>query len=116
MLFRQGKLVKLITGLQETQLSDTSRFRPLAEHRYELKKSGYWHAHYLYAGDKLRLEQVEAGTLAQAAQLLRSAVNTDTFFVAFYHLDSTQLSPLQPHKPQEVWGEPLQKCLKIVSD
>lgn len=88
-VFRDGQLSRLITEADEASLRTSPGFRPLGENRYERTIAGYWKGYYLYEGDQLRLEQVTAPDLLAAAADLRQAVNTDSFHLAFFHLDST---------------------------
>lgn len=106
-LFRDGQLAKLITQLDEVALSDTSLFEPIGQQRYRVKRSSYWQGYYLYAGDRLRLEGVSEATLVEAAWMLRQVINTDTCYLAYYHLDSLQLSRFKP--------QTLQQAAKIIA-
>jgi hypothetical protein len=93
-VFRDGKLSRLITEADEASLETSPGFRPLGKKRYERTVAGYWKGYYLYQGDQLRLEQVTAPDLLTAAKDLRQAVNTDSFRLAFFHLDSTLIDRL----------------------
>ncbi len=88
-VFRDGELSRLITEADEESLRTSPGFRPLGNNRYERTVAGYWKGYYLYRGDQLRLEQVTAPELLTAAKDLRQVVNTDSFHLAFFHLDST---------------------------
>ncbi len=100
-LFRDSRLVKLLNNLSAQDLQDTSRFRKTAENRYEVLKSTYLNAHYLYAGDELRLEDVSQAALLGMASLLREQENDTSFTVAFYHLDSTATTLFPKEKIRE---------------
>lgn len=106
-VFRDGKLSRLITEADEANLSTSSGFRRLGAHRYERTTAGYWKGYYLYPGDQLRLEQVTAPELLSAARDLRQAVNTDSFHLTFFHLDSTLTNRLG--------GEFLQTLVKTLA-
>ena len=90
-LFRDGRLVKLINGLSERELNDTSRFIKLAPNRFEVRKSTYLQGYYLYEGDRLRLEGVTPKLLEEAAVLLGNWFGKPNsqpeLNVAFYHMD-----------------------------
>lgn len=91
-LFRHGKMIKLIDGLQPSDLADTSYFRQTAPQRYELVKSTYLQGYYLYRDDQLRLESVSSETLRETARLLAEIKRPEgPFYVAFYRLDSRLL-------------------------
>jgi hypothetical protein len=103
-LFRDGRLAKLLNGLSDADMQDTARFAKTAPNRYEVKKSTYLQAHYLYAGDQIRLEAVSDETLAAAAKqvaLLRSETRQT---VAFYHLDTTAVQLFPKEKILETLG------------
>lgn len=90
-LFRDGRLTRLINNLREEHLQDTSRFKIIEEAWVELRESTYLQGHYLYAGDRLRLEAVTPEELAFAAKQLSGKINNPDITLAYYHLDSTTL-------------------------
>jgi len=87
-VFRDGELLSLINGLSETDLVDPHRFRRSGEGWFELRKSTYLKGYYLYAGDRIRLEAAEPGSLLQASALWAdiNLIEPDGHLV-FYHLD-----------------------------
>ncbi len=101
-LFRDGRMIKLLNDLNAANLEDTSRFKKTANNRYEVLKSTYLNAHYLYAGDQLRLEGVSEEDLLKVATLLGKWRNDTSLTVAFYHLDSTAISLFPKEKITEV--------------
>ncbi|MBI1228255.1 MAG: hypothetical protein GC192_23680 [Bacteroidetes bacterium] len=101
-LFRDGRLVKLLNDLSAADLQDTARFQKTAENRYKVLKSTYLNAYYLYAGDQLRLEGIEQESLLGMAKLLREQENDTSLTVAFYHLDSTATILFPKEKIEEV--------------
>ena len=51
-------------------------------------KNTYLDGHYLYAGDRIRLEQADAATCKNAVQLLRPALRrSPAKVIALYHLE-----------------------------
>ena len=94
-LFRDGRMIKLLNGLSVEDLQDTSRFQKMAENRYEVRKSTYLQMHYLYVGDRLRLDGVSPEALLSMTKLLGERINDSPTTLAFYHIDSTatQLFP-----------------------
>ena len=87
-LIRDNKMIKLINNLNAEALVDTTRFLKLSEHHYQLKKSTYLQAYYLYKGDIIRLEDVAVDKLEKAINLLKNEINNKTITLSFYHLDS----------------------------
>lgn len=86
-VFRDGRFVRLISPLSDTDLRDTTRFAQAEDHRFAVRQSTYLKGHYLYAGDTIRLEAVPFDTLLLAARLLHRAMPRPPARVAFYHLD-----------------------------
>ncbi len=103
-LFRDGRLIKLINNLGEEDLLDSERFTNIAPNRYEVKKSTYLQGYYLYEGDRLRLEGVDSEQLEAAAAMLRF-VKSDTATVAFYHLDTTMIKMFSHEQLEKVLDE-----------
>ncbi len=90
-LFRNGKMIKLINNLQEEDFRDTSRFKISQTPWVEVVKSTYLQGYYLYQGDRLRLESVAPNALIEAAGHLSEKMMTERLNVIYYHLDSTTL-------------------------
>lgn len=90
-LFRDGQLTRLINNLRMEELGDTSRFKIIDDTWVELRKSTYLQGHYLYRGDRLRLEGVAPEDLVFAAEQLKGKINNPDITLAYYHLDSTTL-------------------------
>jgi hypothetical protein len=90
-LFRDGEMIKLINDLSEADLSDTARFVKIAPGRFRVKKSTYLKGYYLYEGDLLRPESMNAGQLEEAAALAGRVCARPELTVAFYHLDTSTL-------------------------
>jgi hypothetical protein len=91
-LFRDGKMIKLINNLSHTELSDTSRFLKMDAHRYQLVKSTYLQAHYLYEGDVIRIEDIEQMKLEEAVRLLKKEIRNPELTMSFYHLDPVTIN------------------------
>ncbi len=87
-LFREGKMIRLINNLSAADLAGDQRLKATGPNRFEVVRSGYVEGYYLYAEDEIRIESVEAKELMAAAQLLnRYLPKTEQRVVAFYHLD-----------------------------
>lgn len=96
-IFRNNELVYLINNLTEKEMQDTARFTILAENRYEVKRSTYLEAYYLYKGDLVRLERVSPELLIKASASLSKfsklgKPEQNECIISFYHLDTTTLS------------------------
>ncbi len=90
-VFRDGKMLRLLNNLRQEEVTDRSRFEPRDSNWVELVKSTYLQGHYLYQGDRIRLESVKAADLVLAAAYLRQQIANDSLSLAFYHLDTTIL-------------------------
>lgn len=90
-LFRDGRMIRLINDLRDTDLADTSRFESIDATHFNAKKSNYLKGYYLYEGDEIRLENSPQLALENAAKLLAPILNGRERNVVFYHLDSTNL-------------------------
>lgn len=96
-LFRDGRMIRLLNDLQADDLTDATRFKRLNDNRYEIVKSTFLRGYYLYQGDRLRLETVSVEELKDNIALLRSDWPTPVFRLAFYHLDTSTIK----HYPYE---------------
>lgn len=113
-LFREGKMIKLINGLNEKRLSNRRFYQALPPidslyrtSRYQLKKSTYLDGYYLYEGDEIRLESVRDENLWEASHLLQKVINSDTTWLSFYHLNTSLLEAYDYNV--------FEKCVEILS-
>lgn len=95
-LFRKGKMIKLINGLSSQDLLDRERFRQVDSSHFEVIRSTYLEGYYLYRGDQLRLEDSKMEDLSLAVEMLRSYFPRKSFTLAYYHLDTPNLKRF-PH-------------------
>lgn len=87
-LFREGKMIRLINNLTTAELAEDERFRAIEPSRFEVVRSGYLDGYYLYAEDEIRIEAVQPENLMAAAQLVKRYLpKTAQRNLAFYHLD-----------------------------
>ena len=90
-LFRQGRMIKLISPLNLPELKDSTQFKPIEENRFELKKSSYFKGYYLYEGDWIRQEHVSVSELKESASMLRKVLKNNDLSLSFYHLDTATI-------------------------
>jgi len=90
LVYRLGKLWRIINGLDAEALQDSAYFHRIAPQRYEVRQSTYLESYYLYQQDLIRLEQVAPARLAALLELLRAQRQPDQRLL-FYHLDSSIL-------------------------
>lgn len=89
-LFREGKMIRLINNLSAADLARDERLRATGPNRFEVVRSGYLDGNYLYTEDEIRIEAVQTENLMAAAQLLKRYLpQASQRNLAFYHLDTT---------------------------
>jgi hypothetical protein len=99
LVFREGKMVRIINLLNEEQLADRSRFYPLGAGRYEVIQHTFLDGTFLYEQDVIRLEDVQQAALDEAVGLLKGYPWPHPMYLSFYHLDS---AVLQQHPPESL--------------
>lgn len=104
-LYREGKLVRLLNNLDRTDLSDSDVYEG-AGNTFSVRKNTYLAGHYIYKGDKIRLEKVELLDLQTAVDDLMPIWTTDDFRLTFYHIDSLTIEHFSSQgilNLQEMW-------------
>lgn len=96
-LFRDGKMIRLINNLETSELQDTLRFHKISNNRFEVIKSTYLDGYYLYKNDCIRTEAMDTTLLTKAADLLTNRIKNRNLTLAFYHLDTSTIK----HFPHE---------------
>lgn len=106
-LFRNDQMIRLLYDLQPEQLADATRFAVISPHRFEVIKSTWLDGHYLYAGDRLRLETPDPEDVRQCARWLREAMQRSSrrSVLSFYHLDKGAMRYFKELKPEELLVE-----------
>lgn len=87
-LFREGKMIRLINELDPKHLRDTSRFQWIDDTHFLVIQSTYLTGYYLYEGDQIRIESSQLADLIAAVDLLRDNFTLKNFTLAYYHLDA----------------------------
>ncbi len=95
-LFRDGEMIKLINNLADERLAESPKYQKLGPGRYEVLEGTFLEGHYLYPGDRIRLEAVAPEQLFDAAERLHELPWPDTLEVVFYHLDGVAVSQYTP--------------------
>lgn len=108
-LFRGGKMIRLLTNISTEQLADATFFLEKNKTHFEVKKSTYLDGRYLYAEDEIRFESISFEHLKTAAALLNPKISNlpahqagSNITVSFYHLDTTTIKNYPYEKLQEV--------------
>jgi hypothetical protein len=85
-VYRDGRLVRLVHGLGEEDMRDEERFVWVGEGRYEVKRGTYLSGVYLYEGDRLRVEGVRPEELSALVEAIRRKLGVG-MTVSMYHLE-----------------------------
>ncbi len=88
-VFRDQKMLKLLNEPVLAALSDTSRFKQMEGNWLKVVQSTYVNGHYLYANDRIRIEESKRETIVQTAKLLAQEIPRYPMRLCWYHLDST---------------------------
>ena len=84
-LFRGGKLIKLIRNVDGSTFKDNEKFK-VEGNQVEVLAGTYLNGYYLYPEDQIRLEGVSQKTLEETADILREHLSPSK--IIYYHLDS----------------------------
>lgn len=87
-LFRNGKMIKLINNLTSFDLKDTTRFQAIDSSRYKVITSTFLDGLYLYEEDLIRIEKVNFSLLKEALSQIKPYFKNKSFTLTFYHLDA----------------------------
>ena len=90
-VFREKQMIQLINQLSQAELSDTTRFQFINNHRWQVLKSTYLRGQYVYKGDVIRLETSSYQTLTEAMYLLQPYFKGKEFDLVFYHFEEEVL-------------------------
>lgn len=104
-VFREGKMVRLINGLGPEALRDESRFVFRDSAHVELQKSTYLDGYYLYEGDEIRLEWVSVAMLRSAVRDLNRAMPRQPEWVCFYHLAPETIKQFADDDLEAIWND-----------
>ncbi len=87
LVFRFGKAVKIIHHPNTSELNELQeQFLKLENNKYKAIKNGYWQGMYIYKGDVLRVDRVEAKDIKTGLKLICNNVMINPDKVIYYHL------------------------------
>lgn len=84
-LKRGGKVIKLLNGMSEEDLQNTS-FENIKKQTWRVKKAHYNNHTYLYEGDEIRIEKTSLDLLQKALQEMSPHLPPKPMNLIFYHL------------------------------
>lgn len=96
-LIRHERPIRLLNNLRTESVQTLPWLTQLGANEFRVDTSHYLHGHYLYPGDRLRMESVNKTDLYAAAELLADKLPRIDRAVILYHLDSLTLQ----HHPVE---------------
>ena len=83
---------RLLNGIRNEMLKDTSIYQPIKPNFYLAKKDHYLHGNYIYEDFTLKVEEVTSTQLQQASTFLKNKIINQELNTIFYQLDSSNLS------------------------
>lgn len=95
-LFRDGKMIKLINEPTDSLLQQPQKLEPTQPGRYRVLENHYLDGYYLYRGDQLRVEAVSTEALRAAYELVKRQYPDAARSLIFYHLDRQVLDRYRP--------------------
>ena len=101
-LFREGRMIRLINGIHHSHMEDNQRFNKVGKNRFEVIKSTYLQGQYLYRGDAIRIESIQLSDLQEAVQMLGDKWPQTDRHLIFYHLDSSIINRYPYESIQQV--------------
>lgn len=82
---------RLINGIREENMTDTTLFLPLGNNFYVVKKDAYWMNIYLYENYKIKVEEITPGQLLTASRDFLKKYKNRELTTIFFQLDSSNL-------------------------
>ena len=95
-LYRQGRLIKLINQLDFAEVEANPNFQKTAPYQAKVLENQYFRGHYLYPGDEIRCEEVQASQLIDCARYAAQTLNPSPRYIALYHLDASCIKTYDP--------------------
>ncbi len=83
---------RLLNGIRNEMLNDTSIYQPIKPNFYLVKKDHYLHGNYIYEDFTIKTEEVTTTQLEQASTFLKNKIINQELNTIFYQLDSSNLS------------------------
>lgn len=87
-LVRAGKPIRLLNQLDLAELHSDPRREKTGASTAKVVESHYLRGHYLYPGDVLRVEALDADQLLDCARFAAEVIQPAPQHIAFYHLDN----------------------------
>ncbi len=100
-IWRDGLLIHLVHGATATEIRQQPiLFVEKTPQLFESSSNQYWHGHYLYRGDLIRIDTVSAVLLQSVAEILSTKIQPEELI--WYHLDSSILSKFEPQNLKNI--------------
>ena len=82
---------RLLNGIREENMTDTTLFLPLGNNFYLVKKDAYWMNIYLYENYKIKVEEITPEQLLTASRHFSKKYKNGELNTLFFQLDSSNL-------------------------
>ncbi len=100
--FESGSVFKIINQLTTKEIKLNPNFKLIDNNTFIAEQSNLFRGVYFDKGDRVRVEEVSPEVCKKAALQLSENLNSVSFTVAFYHLDSTIISIFPPNEIKNI--------------
>ncbi len=100
--FKSGSVFKIINQLTIKEIKLNPNFKLINDNIYIAEQSNLFRGVYFDKGDRVRVEEISPEVCKKAALQLSENLNSASFTVAFYHLDSTIISIFPPNEIKNI--------------
>ncbi len=100
--FKSGSVFKIINQLTIKEIKLNPNFKLINDNIYIAEQSNLFRGVYFDKGDRVRVEEISREVCKKAALQLSENLNSASFTVAFYHLDSTIISIFPPNEIKNI--------------
>lgn len=91
-LIREDRPIKLLNNLRPQATVGIPWMSAVADHQVRVDTNHYFWGHYLYAGDRIRFEEVAPEALLASAETIAAGLAPGPRSISLYHLDSLTLA------------------------
>jgi hypothetical protein len=103
-VFRQGQFYQIENSLTEDMLRKSAFLQHSRQNFYKVTADTVFYDMYLRPGDEIKIEQVNASTLLQAAALAGKAINTDSFSISLFELSQHEITNYSHETIEQVYN------------
>ena len=100
--FKSGRVFKIINQLTTKEIKLNPNFKLIIDNTYIAEQSNLFRGVYFDKGDRVRVEEISPQVCKKAALKLSENLNSVSFTLAFYHLDSAIISIFPPNEIKNI--------------